>query len=124
MQLRMYTKAAIVALIFIFSALVGDKGIIRALIEAILPLAIIQDAIKVSIFITRLESLLDGYKSFFTSIQKTNFVDREAEAMKNVVDYEATLAWASIPLDNYIYNKLKDQLNAEWEDLKLKYNLL
>lgn len=123
MQIRVYTKAFIVALVFIFSALVGDKGLVRSLIEAILPLVLLQDAIKLSFFISRLETLLDNFKLFFTNIKNTNFTDKEPEAMRYVIEYETTLAWAAMPIESKIFFSMKDQLADDWDLLKAEYQI-
>lgn len=123
MQSKIFGKAVIVLMIFIFSASVGDKSTIRTLIESILPLALVQDAIKTSIIITRLEGILDSFKSFFTALKTSTFTNKEPEAMKLVIDYETTLAWASMPTDSAIFLAMRTELALEWEDLKREYQL-
>lgn len=123
MQAKAYYKAVAVILVFVFSAAVGDKGIVRSLIEAILPLALLQDAIKLSFFISRLETLFDNFKAFFTNIRTGGFNDKEPEAMRYVIEYETTLAWASTPLESDLFLKLQDPLSIEWDKLKLEYNI-
>ncbi|WP_313155908.1 hypothetical protein [Sphingobacterium multivorum] len=123
MQTKVYLKAFFVFVIFVFSAVVGDKGIIRSIIEAILPLTILQDAIKLSLFISRLENLLDNFKTFFSSIKSQEFLNKEPEALRYVIEYETTLAWASIPLDSKTFFKHRDSLAKEWDLLKEEYNI-
>ncbi|WP_299289204.1 hypothetical protein [uncultured Mucilaginibacter sp.] len=123
MQPLAYLKAGIVIIIFVFSAAVGDKGIVRSLIEAILPITLLQDAAKLSFFTSRLETLFENFKSFFTNIKNSDFDKREPEAMRYVIEYETTLAWASIPLDSNIFLSKRDQLTVDWEELKLEYNI-
>lgn len=118
-----YAKAIIVLLVLMFSATVGEKGIVRYLTEAILPLAVFQSALKLSSFVSRLEQLKETFATFFTSIKDSSFHDREPEALKNVVTYETTLAWASIPLDSKIFFKMREQLAADWEELKKQYHI-
>ncbi|WP_348084338.1 hypothetical protein [Mucilaginibacter sp.] len=123
MQAKAYYKAVAVILAFIFSAAVEDKGIVRSLIEAILPLALLQDAVKISFFISRLENLLDNFKSFFTNVRNTDFVNKEPEAMRYVIEYETTLAWASTPTESAVFFAMKDQLALEWDALKAEYKI-
>ncbi|MBC3795034.1 hypothetical protein [Spirosoma utsteinense] len=123
MQFAVYSKAVIVLLVFMFSATVGDKGIVRYLTEAVLPLSLIQNAVKLSIFVTRLDSLKETFTTFFTSMKNVNFENREPEALKNVITYETTLAWASMPLDSDIFFKMQEQLAQEWEELKKEFQI-
>ncbi len=123
MQFKVYTKAVLVFIIFIFSAAVGDKGIIRTLIETILPFTLIHEAYRLSSFITRLETLNDNFKTFFTSIRASNFDKREPEAMRYVIEYETTLSWASMPLDSSIFVRDQDELSKGWDELKAEYQI-
>jgi hypothetical protein len=123
MQLKTYFKAGLIIIVFMFSSAVGDKGIVRSLIEAILPLSLLQDGIKLAFFMSRLESLLDNFKSFFTRIKSSGFENKEPEAMRYVIEYETTLSWASIPLDSNIFESSRNQLAAEWSELKSEYNI-
>ncbi|SER90622.1 hypothetical protein [Pedobacter rhizosphaerae] len=123
MQPKTYLKAAVVLVVFIFSASVGDKGVIRALIESILPLALIQDAIKTSIVITRLENIVENFRSFFNGLKHSDFTNKEPEAMKYIIEYETTLAWASMPTDSDLFFKLQDELAGEWEEIKKSYQI-
>lgn len=123
MQPKLYLKAGAVMIIFLFSATVGDKGIVRALIEAILPLALLQDAIKTSLFVNKLENLLESFKTFFSNLRGNSFVDKEPEVMKLVIDYETSLAWASLPLDSKLFFKEQTRLASEWNILKQSYQI-
>lgn len=123
MQWAIYRNAAIVGTVFLFSAFIGDKGAARTLIEAVLPLALLQEAVRTAIFINRLENLLDSFRSLFTSIRTSGFQDKEPDAMKHVIDYETTLAWASMPLDSPIFLANRQRLADEWDAIKLTYQI-
>ncbi|QRR03084.1 hypothetical protein [Dyadobacter sandarakinus] len=123
MQLKTYAKAAVIFAVFMFSATVGEKGMARYLIESILPLSLIQQAIKLAIFVTRLDNLLEVFSTFFSSLRGKDFTDREPEALKNVITYETILAWASIPLDSKVFTKMRDELADEWSQLKISFSI-
>ncbi|WP_149242249.1 hypothetical protein [Dyadobacter sp. 32] len=120
-----YIKAIIVLLIFVFTASMGDGTTFRYLTEAILPLALIQDAIRFSIYLSRLETVHASFTSFFTTINGNSsaFGQRISEALKLIITYETTLAWSSIKLDSKIYNKHNAMLSNEWTLLKQRYNI-
>lgn len=123
MQFAVYAKAVIVLIVLMFSATVGDKGIVRYLTEAILPLSLIQNAVKLSIFVSRLDTLQETFTTFFSSVKNGTFKDKEPEALKNVVTYETTLAWASIPLDSSIFKKKQKELAQDWEQIKIDFKI-
>ena len=125
MELRRYVKAGIVSLLFLYTATVGDSGTVRYLTDAILPLSLIQDAIKFYLYIARLEKVHDGFASFFQSIKgkPKEFEKRHAEALKLITSYETTLAWSLIKLDSKIYRRLNPSLSQDWDKLKQQYQI-
>ena len=123
MQAWVYGRAAAVLLVFVFSAAVGEKSIVRYLSEAVLPLALVQSAVKLAFLMFRLNSLQETFAAFFTSVRDGGFEKREPEAVKNIITYETTLAWASTPLDSAIFNKRKDELAQQWEELKTQLHI-
>lgn len=125
MEAKRYIKAFIVFLVFIFTATVGDSGTIRYLTDAILPLALVQDAIKFYFYSSKVEAIHANFASFFTSLNgnMSNFSSRHSEALKLVITYETTLAWSSIKLNSNIYEELNPTLSQEWELLKQQYNI-
>jgi hypothetical protein len=120
-----YIKAGIVFIVFIFTATIGDTGTVRYLTDAILPLSLIQEAIKFYLYTSRLENIYDGFASFFTNLngQVSDFDRKHSEALKLLITYETTLAWSSIKLDSAIFGELNPSLSHEWELLKQQYNI-
>ena len=43
--------------------------------------------------------------------------------MKEVLEYEGTISWANILLDEKIYNKMNEVLSKEWERIKQEYKV-
>lgn len=124
---KMYSKSLwqtiIILILFIISAAVGNKEVVRMFFELALPLILIQKLIKISFFTSRLESILDGFKHLFNDLRTTGFDNKTAEALKHVLDYETALSWASTPTSFKVFLKYKDQLAVDWEELKKEYQV-
>jgi hypothetical protein len=124
---KMYSKSLwqtiIILILFIISAYIGNREVVRMFFELALPLILIQKLIKISFFTSRLENVLDGFKHLFNDLKTTPFENKTAEALKHVLDYETALSWASTPTSSKVFFKYKDQLAAEWEDIKREYQL-
>jgi hypothetical protein len=123
MQWSIYRNASIVCIIFFFTAFIGEKGAARTLIEAVLPIVVLQEAVRTAIFITRLETLLESFRSLFSSIRSNGFHNKEPEAMKHVIDYETTLAWASMPTDSDVFLPNRQRLAQEWNVIKTTFQI-
>ncbi|MBC7570049.1 MAG: hypothetical protein H7319_09985 [Spirosoma sp.] len=122
---KRYIKAILIFILFVYTATVGDSGTVRYLTDAILPLSLIQDAIKFNLYITRIEKVHDGFATFFQSLKgkPREFEKRHGEALKLVISYETTLAWSSIKLDSEVYNKINPSLSQDWDSLKQQYQI-
>jgi hypothetical protein len=65
----------------------------------------------------------ERFKALFNDLSRSEFDRYTAGALRGVIDYETTLAWASIPLKGKLFTKYKSQLAAEWEELKTSYSI-
>lgn len=117
------TKTIILVLIFIFSSLIGDREIARLFFELSFPALLINKLIRTIFYRTKISHVYDRFKTLFNDLMTTDFNNKTAEALRDIVEYETTLAWASTPLDSEIFYKHKDRLAEEWEDLKKEYKI-
>lgn len=116
-------QTIIIVLIFVVSASVGNREIIRMFFELSLPAILIQKLIKAIYFSSRISDVHDRFKSLFNDLMKTGFENKTAEALRDIVEYETALSWASTPLNSKIFWKYKDYLASEWEELKQEYKI-
>lgn len=117
------TETIIIVLIFISSAYIGNREIIRLFFELSLPAILIQKLIKAIYFSSRMSDVHDRFKSLFNDLMQFGIEKKTAEALRDIVEYETAISWASTPLDSKIFWKNKDLLAADWEDLKKEYKI-
>ncbi|RXK59207.1 hypothetical protein ESA94_13785 [Lacibacter luteus] len=120
---KLITQTIIIVLVFIISAYIGNREIIRMFFELSLPAILIQKLIKALYFSTRMADVQDHFKSLFNDLLKINFDDKTAESLRDILEYETALSWASTPLDSKIFWKHKVKLAQDWEELKQEYNI-
>lgn len=118
-----FLKTVVIALIFIISFFYGNKELLRLLFELPLPVILFQKFFKALIYQSRIENVQDRFKTLFNDLSHADFDKYTAGALRGVIDYEATLSWASIPLKGKLFLKYKDQLEEEWEQLKVNYGI-
>jgi hypothetical protein len=116
-------QTIVIVLIFITSAYIGNREIIRMFFELSLPVVLIQKLIKASYFTSRIADVHDRLKLLFNDLMKSGFENKTAEALRDILEYETALSWASTPLSSKIFNKNKDRLAKEWEDYKIEYQI-
>lgn len=117
------TQTIVIVLLFISSAYIGNQEIVRLFFELSLPAILIQKLAKAIIFSTRMTDLLDRFKLLFNDLMKNGFENKTAEALRDILEYETALSWASTPLNSKIFNKYQDQWATEWEELKQEYQI-
>lgn len=116
-------QTIIVVLIFISSAYIGNREIIRLFFELSLPAILIQKLIKAVYFSSRINEVQDRFKNLFNDLMKFGFENKTAEALRDILEYETALAWASTPLKSKVFRKYQDRLAQEWEQLKKEYQI-
>ncbi len=116
-------ESIVIVAIFIFSSAFGNKEIVRLFFELALPAMLLQKMIKAVLFSSRMNDVLEKFKHLFNDLMSASFDCKTAEALRDVIEYEAALAWASTPLDSKIFDKFQNQLAIEWEELKTEYNI-
>lgn len=118
-----FLKTIFIAVLFIVSFFYGDRELLRLLFELPLPVILCQKFFKALIYQSRIEHVQDRFKTLFNDLANADFDKYTAGALRGVIDYEATLSWASIPLRGKLFFKYKDQLAEEWEQLKVNYGI-
>ena len=93
-------QTIIVGLSFIVSSYFGNREILRLFFELLLPAMLIQKLIKAIFYASRISNVLDRFKSLFNNLMSHDFKNKTAEALREILEYETTLAWASIPLSS------------------------
>lgn len=119
-----WLKAAFVLALFVFTAAMGNYLLINLLFQLTLPIMLIQQAIKITLFYTRIHTVHEGFRQLFNDIkqQGTN-LGKDPEILKLVLDYQTTLSWGVIPLSEKIFNTNNATWSRKWEDLKRIYSI-
>ncbi len=105
----------IILVLFLAVCLYTTPKILIVISQMALPLAIIQQTIKLYCFHCRVDDIFFNYKSIFSLTTKENIIP---SIIKNVISYEKTLSWAGIPLDSKIFNNMNDELSSRWIEIK------
>lgn len=117
---RMFVKAVMVLGIFLMVALFGGNMLLTTVLQLALPLTIIQQAIRIFYFKTRIDHIHECFKRIFVMPPGDK---QDHLLIHNVTNYEATLAWACIKLPDDIFDKMNSTLSAHWIQLKQRLNI-
>ena len=117
------SQTIIIVMIFISSAYIGNREIVRLFFELSLPAILIQKLIKAVYFSSRMIDVQDRFKLLFNDLMKFGFDNKTAEALRDILEYETALSWASTPLSSKIFKKYQNQWATEWEELKQEYQI-
>jgi len=49
--------------------------------------------------------------------------NNDSKIIRDILEYEATIAWGNILLDEGTYNKMNASLSNEWKNLKNEYSI-
>lgn len=120
---RIIVQTIVIILIFIASAYIGNREIIRMFFELSLPAILFQKLIKALYFSSRIADVQDRFKLLFNDLMKVGFENKTAEALRDILEYETALSWASTPLSSRVFKKYQNSLASDWEELKTEYQI-
>jgi hypothetical protein len=119
-----WIKNTIIAIAFISLAIMGYNNVFIMLLQLTLPLLLLSKAIKLTLFVNRINRVYENYRKLFQYLKNNNEKDnKRPEIIINVIEYETTLSWGSVLLDTKIYNSLNSELSKKWEEIKGKYKI-
>lgn len=116
-------QTVIIILIFVSSAYFGNREIIRLFFELSLPAILLQKMIKAIVFSSRMANVHDRFKTLFNDLMKIKFDDKTPEALRDILEYETALSWASVPLSSGVFLKNQKELAKNWDELKKEYTI-
>lgn len=116
-------KNVVIIGVFVMSAFLGEKTFVKLFFELVLPVTLLQELVKTVFYSSRICKVVEGFKGLFNDLMKTGFDSKTAEALKNIIEYETTLAWASLPLSSRVFNKHRHKLAKRWEQIKKNYQI-
>lgn len=122
MTLRLWIKNIIFAILILIFAVFGYNSAFVLLIQLTLPILLLQQAIKHTLFVFRIERVYENYRRLFNDLK--NQVDskyKRPEILLNVLDYETTITYGSVLLDSDMYENMNDDLSKKWLELKRDY---
>lgn len=120
---RIIAQTIVIGLCFIISSYIGNSEVIRMFFEIALPALLVQKMIKAIIYSSRIAEVHDRFKLLFNDLKKGSFDNKTAEALRDILEYETALAWASIPLSSKVFFKHHETLATEWQELKKEYQI-
>ncbi len=124
MLIKIWIKNTLIALVFLILAIFGYENTFVLLLQLTLPILLLSKAIKLTIFVNRINQVYENYRKLFQNLKNNS--DNELanpEILINVIEYESTLSWGSVLLDSKIYYSLNDELSKVWEEIKIKYEI-
>ena len=121
---KLWLKNMIFGILILIFAIGGFNNAFILMLQLTLPLLLLQQAIKHSLFVYRIKRVFENYKRLFNDLKQLNdSKQKRPEIILNVLDYETTLTYGGIHLDSKIYNKLNLDLSIKWDEMKQTYNI-
>ncbi|MFN8436003.1 MAG: hypothetical protein U0V72_00075 [Cytophagales bacterium] len=118
------TKNILVIIVFLLAAYIGDRKILILISQLTLPIVLIQQLVKLCIYVNTNQLVLDNFRELFTELRDHKEANKAPQIIRNIIHYESNISWASIILDSNLYDKLNPSLSQEWENYKKEYNIV
>jgi hypothetical protein len=119
----LWVKSIFLSLLFIFVGIAGYDELLIFIIQLSIPVVLLQQSIKHTIFVSRLKNVLERYRTLFSSLKNSKTKKNDAEIIRDILEYEATISWGNTLFDESTYTKMNDSLSNEWENVKKEYSI-
>lgn len=119
----LWIKSIVLSLIFVLVGIAGYDKILIFVIQLSIPVVLLQQAIKHTLFVARLKNVLSRYRSLFNSIKNNGNNNCDAEIIRDILEYETIISWGNILLNEQTYNKQNTLLSDEWKSIKERYSI-
>lgn len=124
MTLKLWIKNVLFVILFLLFAVYDCNKAFILVIQLTLPILLLQQAVKHTLFVYRIQRVFDNYRRLFNALRNESVSkQRIPEIIHIVLDYETTLTYGAIMLDSKIYDKLNPELSNEWNLMKSSYNI-
>jgi len=117
-------KAGAISFLFFLFAICGYEKILILILQLSIPFTLISRLYKTEVLYCCSKSVYDNYRSIFDKAKELCETKFHAEIVKNLLVYESNLAWSCILLDDATYLRMNETLSAEWDNIKVRYNLV
>jgi len=120
----LWLKSILFAVLILTFSIIGYSSAFTLLIQLTLPILLLQQAIKHTLFVYRIKRVFENNRRLFNDLKNLgDSKQKKPEIILNVLEYETTITYGAILLDSKIYNKMNPSLSITWDELKQKYNI-
>lgn len=108
---------------FLLAIFLRDNYLLFLLANLTVVSVIISDWIRIAVLVSKTKSLLERFCSFYGSRKGMNSASRNGIMTLLILDYEAAVSWSHILLCEKVYEKTKENLGQQWDDIKKTYGI-
>jgi hypothetical protein len=123
MLLRTICKNGVLFFVLLLFAYYGfkDNAIAIPILQIFLSSLFFIELVYHLVFYFKLKSLCEQFRNIFSD--KQSQIKTTQYAIYMTLEYETALAYNKSPNSNSVYKKLNNKLTAEWEDIKVRYEI-
>ena len=118
---KMIIQSLFIVLLFCLLLMTTDKITIATFMQFALPYTIIQQTIIIIIYHLQIGAIFNQFKLLFSSAREQA---RDLLLIHNVINYESTIAWAGVVLDDGIFSQHNNDLSQQWEQIKESHQII
>ncbi|NRR93553.1 hypothetical protein HSX10_18425 [Winogradskyella undariae] len=100
--------------------LTAPNNVFVEVILLALPFSVANDLRKLYRLNKNVEMVFANFKKIFSTTKKSK---RESLIIDNVISYEKSISYSSVPLNRKIFDKWNDKLSLEWNKIKKQHKI-
>lgn len=124
MTSSLWLKNILFAILILTFSVFGYNSAFTLIVQLTLPILLLQQAIKHTLFVYRIKRVLENNRRLFNDLKHySDSKHKKPDIILNILDYETTLTYGAILLSSKIYDELNPSISAKWIKMKQEYNI-
>lgn len=120
---KLSVKSILLLLPFIAAILLRDNQLLFLLADLAIVSLILSRWIRTAILVKKTKSILERFRGFYCSKKNMDSKTKKGSELLMILDYEAAVTWAHVLLSEKVYEKERDNLGKQWDEMKLQYQI-
>ena len=120
---KLSVESILLLLPFIAAILLRDNQLLFLLADLAIVSLILSRWIRTAILVKKTKSILERFRGYYCSRKNMDSKTKKGSEFLMILDYEAAISWAHVLLSEKVYEKERDDLGKQWDEMKLQYQI-
>lgn len=121
---KLRLKSILLLIPFIAAIFLRDNQLLFLLADLTIVSLILSKWIRTAILVNKTKALLERFRVFYCSKKNMDSNTKKGSELLMILDYEAAVSWSRVLLSEKVYEKERENLGEQWDEMKREYHII